>query len=58
MTNREIAENNPTFRRACELAGIPATKRQAGKWERQTGIARQYRNQALSQIAQEKAGKR
>ncbi len=55
-TNRETAASNPTFRKACELAGIAPTKRQASKWARNVGTARNFRNQALAALKQERAG--
>lgn len=39
MTNREFASTDTQFREACSKAGVDATKRQAGKWRRQTGRA-------------------
>ena len=32
MTNKEFAENDERFKKACENVGIPPTKRQASKW--------------------------
>ena len=39
MFNFEFAKTDVHFQRACESVGIPATRRQAGKWRRQTGAA-------------------
>jgi hypothetical protein len=47
MTNKEFAEKDPVFRKACENCGVrkdgsplvPPTPRQASKWRRQTGRA-------------------
>ena len=39
MTNTEFAEKNKEFREACEVAKIPATKRQASKWRMKKGLA-------------------
>lgn len=46
-TNAEIAAHNPIFKKACELAGITPTKRQASKWNNKRGAAWQKRNEAL-----------
>ena len=39
MFNFEFAQKDVHFRAACDAVGISATRRQAGKWRRQTGIA-------------------
>jgi hypothetical protein len=39
MTNRYFAENNKDFRKACKLAGVEPTTRQASKWRRKQGSA-------------------
>ena len=39
MFNFEFSKTDVHFQRACEAVGIPATRRQAGKWRRQTGSA-------------------
>lgn len=41
-TNRTFAETNQAFKKACERAGTPATKRQASKFRNERGIA--YKN--------------
>lgn len=47
MTTRaEFAKADKTFQKACELAGIKPTKRQAGKWLRGIGIARTFMKEA------------
>jgi hypothetical protein len=53
MTNEEFAAANPTLRKACEMAGIPVTSRQASKWQRKTGSAYVYRNAALMELKKE-----
>jgi hypothetical protein len=39
MTNLEFSRKNEEFKAACEAVGLPATKRQASKWQRQCGRA-------------------
>lgn len=39
MTNREFAEKDGAFNRACSRVGIQATKRQASKWRGGRGLA-------------------
>ena len=39
MTANERTLRSPLFQKACELAGIPATKRQASKFNNSRGIA-------------------
>ena len=39
VTNNAFARSNPQFRAACEAVGIPATRRQAGKYRTRRGIA-------------------
>ena len=39
MTNKEFAEKNQQFRAACASVKLEATKRQASKWRRCTGLA-------------------
>jgi hypothetical protein len=38
------------FRKACELAGIEPTKRQASKWRNDKGLAKRFANAALSEL--------
>jgi hypothetical protein len=47
--NAELQEQ-PLFRRACEVAGIPVTKRQASKWNNGYGKALQFRRAAQEAI--------
>lgn len=42
------------FVKACELAQIPATRRQASKFFRHRGLANQYRHQARKALAEAK----
>jgi|14BtaG_2_1085337.scaffolds.fasta_scaffold18336_3 hypothetical protein len=39
VTNNDFASSNPQFRAACEAVGIPATRRQAGKYRTRRGLA-------------------
>lgn len=40
FTNATLAEDDKTFRAACDLAGIAPTARQYGKWRNKRGAAR------------------
>lgn len=51
MTLREFARDNELFRKACELASIEPTKRQASKWIRGKGLARTFRPAAGRELA-------
>jgi hypothetical protein len=42
------------FKKSCELAGIPATSRQASKYRRGLGIAVRQKQRAFAQAAQDK----
>ena len=48
MNNAEYAKSDVSFNQACEAAGIPATKRQAGKYRREVGAAFQAQQNAKS----------
>ena len=39
MTNKDFAEKDEPFKKACEQAGVKPTKRQASKWRRNKGKA-------------------
>lgn len=39
LTNKTFAQTDKRFLNACELANIPATKRQASKFRRNFGLA-------------------
>ena len=39
MTNEQFAQSDPVFRKACELARVSPTRRQASKWHRREGLA-------------------
>jgi hypothetical protein len=45
------------FKKACELAGIPTTTRQASKYRRGFGLACPFKQKALSLANQEKINK-
>jgi hypothetical protein len=45
------------FKKACELAGIPATARQASKYRRGLGLACSFKQKALSLANQDKIKK-
>lgn len=46
LTNKEYAAQATLFRKACDLAGIPITPRQASKFMRRFGKAYKYYEQA------------
>lgn len=50
VTHAEFAQNDRVFKLACDLAGIPATKRQASKWRNKRGLAYQHRAAAKQQL--------
>jgi len=51
-TNREFAKENKLFRKACEIAVINPTGRQASKFRKHRGLA--YKNQGKAQSAIDK----
>lgn len=51
QTNRRFS--TPVYLRACQLAGIPPTKRQASRWRNRKGKARQFMNAAIQELARE-----
>jgi hypothetical protein len=52
-TNAKFATTDPLFQKACELAGIPSTRRQASKFRRKTGRAWSRRNEAQRMLLEE-----
>lgn len=52
-TNAKFVEGN-LFIKACSLAGIPATTRQASKYRRGLGIAIRQKQRAFAQVVQER----
>lgn len=55
VPNARFAAHNPVFRKACELAKVEPTQRQASKWRNRRGRAYSFRGPALRAIAIEKA---
>jgi len=53
-TNRNWAKENKPFKKACEIAGIPPTARQASKFKR--GIGSAYRHHKKAQSIVDKKG--
>ena len=58
ITHESVAIQNvlvatPVFIRACELADIPPTKRQYHRWRNKTGLARRFKNEAITELAAE-----
>lgn len=51
IPNREFS--SPVFLKACELASVPPTKRQASKWRNGKGLARTFKNAALLKLGEE-----
>ena len=47
MTHREFAGTNEVFRKACELANIKPTVRQASKFRLKRGSAYVFKKQAI-----------
>lgn len=46
----EAMLNSKIFRKACEMANIPPTKRQASKFRRNQGVAHRFYNQAKAEV--------
>ena len=53
MNNRMLTERGYVFRKACELAGIEPTVRQASKYRSKRGMAYRFKEQAKSILAEE-----
>lgn len=49
VSNQEFTRN-PLFVKACEIAQVPATRRQASKWRNRRGRAYTHRNAALAAL--------
>jgi hypothetical protein len=49
--NRQFS--TPVFVRACKLAGLQPTKRQASKWRNGKGKAHGFVNQAIQELSKE-----
>lgn len=54
MDNYEFSKTDLLFKKACELAGVKATTRQASKWRNKKGRAFEERTTALVTINNEK----
>ena len=54
MTNKEFIHDNPLFRKACQLAKIKATTRQASKYRRGFGLAITKKRLARTLLNQER----
>lgn len=50
LKNVEFAKQNLLFQKACELAGIQPTTRQASKWRNEKGKAFTFRHDAKSKL--------
>ena len=44
--HKEFAKDDLFFQKACELAGVQATRRQASKWRNNRGAAIKFKNEA------------
>ncbi len=51
VPNRKFS--TPVYLRACQLAGIAPTKRQASKWRNGNGIATKFKTAAIIQLGRE-----
>lgn len=47
MTHKQFSQSDVVFKRACELANLPNTARQASKYRAGRGKAFKYRAQAI-----------
>jgi len=50
LTHKEYRNKNEIFKKACGLAGIERTTRQASKYRNSKGLAHRYRKKAQSEI--------
>ena len=48
--NKVFSQTNAHFQKACQLAGIPPTQRQASKWRRGFGRAWSFRIEAKQEL--------
>ena len=53
QTHKEFIKTNLVFQKACELARIPTTVRQASKYRRGFGLAFKFRTQASNELKSE-----
>ena len=54
MTNAQFAKVDAYFKKACELAKIKNTSRQASKWFNGKGSAIPHRKMAIAMVNQER----
>ena len=53
MTNNEFSKKNEVFKKACLLANIPTSSRQASKFRRNKGLAYDQRYEASKRTNEE-----
>lgn len=53
QTNKQFAIEDRVFIKACTLAGIITTTRQASRWLNGKGKAIKFKNQAIRELAEE-----
>ena len=53
VSNRAFSQSSVTFKKACELASLPVTVRQASKWRMKKGTAYLCRNEGQEYEADE-----
>lgn len=58
QTNRDWLTENKLFKKACEIAGILPTGRQASKYRRQKGLAFKYISRAQSAVDKKQSQKK
>lgn len=46
LTNLKFSKSDVVFQKACELAGIHPTLRQASKWRNKKGLSYRFKNKA------------
>ena len=51
-TYKRFSVTNKLFIKACELAGIPSTRRQASKWHMERGLAYNMKGQVIQAVVQ------
>lgn len=50
MTNKEFAAKDKIFVKACEIAKVKPTERQAAKFQNKKGLARRFYGSAASAV--------
>ena len=53
QTNKPFAAEDILFIKACNLAGIEATKRQASRWQNNKGTAFKFKKGAIRELEKE-----